>query len=233
MAVQCVELGHLRTGLDLIRMAQHTVRDVHLPRLDSMPATREGWICGQLGRVQDTHRAIGNAEEAFARTTDGDAPTWLGYFTEAELAGTTASNYRDLATHDRTQLDRAAERFERSLLLRGSEEVRSTAFDLAELAKVRLRQGDVEQACATGHAAVTAATGLHLFRVRQRLSDLFDATAPYRHITECADLRERVAPLTRATAWKAPGSSPASRYIGPRLSAIKADSIRRARRGGM
>ncbi|MGC0418436.1 helix-turn-helix domain-containing protein [Embleya sp. AB8] len=199
MAVQCVELGHLRTGLDLVQMAQHTVRDVEMPRLDSMLATREGWICAQLGRIQDTHRAIGTAEDAFARTAPGDAPTWLGYFTAAELAGTTASDYRDLAVHDRGQLARSADRFERSLALRGTDSPRSTAFDLTELAKIRLRQGDVEQACTTGHAAVDAATGLHSFRVRQRLSELFDATTPYRHITPCADLRERVAPLARAT----------------------------------
>jgi transcriptional regulator with XRE-family HTH domain len=200
MAVQCVELDHLRTGLDLIQMAQHTVRGVHMPRLDSMLATREGWICARLGRVQDTHRAIGRAEDTFARTTEGDAPTWLAYFTAAELAGTTASDYRDVATHDSTQLARAADRFENALRLRGDVSPRSTAFDLAELAKIRLRQGDLEHACATGHAAVDAAQPLRSFRVRQRLRDLLDATEPYRHITVCADLRERVTPLTHALA---------------------------------
>lgn len=59
--------------------------------------------------------------------------------------------------------------------------------------------GRAAAVCATGHAAVDAAAGLHSFRVRQRLSDLPDATAPYRHIGLCADLRERVVPLTRAT----------------------------------
>lgn len=199
MAVQAVEQGHLRTGLDLIQMAQHGMRRTPMPRLDSMLATREGWICAQLGRIQDCHRAIGNAEDAFTRTTHDDAPGWLDYFSAAELAGTTASDYRDLAVHDPGQLANAASRFECALALRGNESLRSRAFDLTELAKIQFRQGEIERACATGHAATDAAAGLHSFRVRQRLTDLVQATDAYRHLTPCAELRERVQPLATTT----------------------------------
>lgn len=198
MAVHAVEQGHLRTGLDLIHMAQHGMRRTPLPRLDSMLATREGWICAQLGRVQDCHRAIGNAEDAFTRTTPGDAPAWLDYFDAAELAGTTASDYRDLAAHDPAQFANAATRFQTALDLRGNASPRSRAFDLTELAKIQIRQGDIEQGCATGHAAADAATGLHSYRVRQRLADLVHATDTYRHVTPCAELRDRVRPLATA-----------------------------------
>ncbi|WP_322770649.1 helix-turn-helix domain-containing protein, partial [Frankia sp. Cr1] len=75
MAVQAVESGDLHGGLDLIQLAQHGIRRTPMPRMTAMLATREGWIYAQLGRVQDCHRAIGYAEEAFADTRDGDAPT--------------------------------------------------------------------------------------------------------------------------------------------------------------
>lgn len=231
MAVQAVEQGHLRTGLDLIQMAQHGMRRTPMPRLDSMLATREGWICAQLGRVQDCHRAIGNAEDAFTRTTHDDAPGWLDYFSAAELAGTTASDYRDLAAHDPAQLTKAADRFERALALRGNESLRSRAFDLTELAKVQFRQGEVELACATGHAATDAAAGLNSFRVRQRLTDLV------RHEPLPAPDTMRGPARTRPAAGHGDvtgHSSPSSRYTArPTFRATKACSTLRVRAGGM
>ncbi len=192
MAVQAVESRDLHGGLDLIQLAQHGIRRTPLPRMTAMLATREGWIYAQLGRVQDCHRAIGYAEEAFAGTCDGDAPTWLDYFTAAELAGSTASDYRDLAVHDPAQFQRSAHRFERALTLRGDQSLRSRVFDLTELANVHIRQGNVEQGCVIGHRAADTARSLNSYRVNQRLTNLLAATEPYRTLTVVTELREHI-----------------------------------------
>lgn len=198
MARQLLYAGRPADALDLVRLAQDGARDVAGPRLRAMLHTREAWALAAMGRTAAFARATEQARQDLADTGPDDEPYWIGYFDEAELAGTTGGRHLELARKDpRAHAERAGEEIRHALDTRGAGAGRSTALDHLGLAETYFLVGDLGAAVTETHAAVDAAAGVQSGRVREGAAWLYSYTvghgssAPVREAR--ARLREQLA----------------------------------------
>lgn len=199
MARQMLYANRASDALDLIRLALDGARDVAGPRVRAMLHTREAWALAALGRTAAFTRATEQARQELATAAECDEePHWIGYFDEAELAGTVGGRYLELARQDpRQHADRAGEEIRTALAQRGPEAGRSNALDHLGLAEVYFLSGDLTGAVQQTHAAVDVAAGVQSGRVRDGAAWLYGytvghgASAPVREAR--ARLREQLA----------------------------------------
>ncbi|MFH8573796.1 helix-turn-helix domain-containing protein [Streptomyces sp. NPDC017993] len=197
MARQMLYVDHHHDALELVRLAQDSVRDTAGPRLRAMLHTREAWAYAAMGRHAAFRRASGQAGDALS-AAEQDEPYWISYFDTAELAGVTGGRLLDLARQDpRQHADTAAKQIRTALDQRGPEASRSHALDWIGLAECHFLMGDVTGAVESTHHAVDAAARTQSGRVRTQLAQLYpytvgrDVPGPLREVRD--QIRERLA----------------------------------------
>ena len=197
MARQMLYVDRHHDALELVRLAQDSVRGTAGPRLRAMLHTREAWAYAAMGRHAAFRRASGQAGEALS-AAEQDEPYWISYFDTAELAGVTGGRNLDLARQDpRQHADTAAQQIRRALDQRGPEASRSHALDWIGLAECHFLMGDVTGAVESTHHAVDAAARTQSGRVRTQLAQLYpytvgrDVPGPLREVRD--QIRERLA----------------------------------------
>ncbi len=105
-----------------------------------------------------------------------DAPVWLNYLDEAELAGKFGRCLRDLGLH--VDADR---QLATSLRLHKASYPRSRAITQMIHATNHACQRQLEPACRLGIEALPAVGRLRSQRTREYLQDLWRHLSPYRH----------------------------------------------------
>lgn len=193
MARQMLYRGRPKDAADLVRLAQDGSRGRIGPRVRAMLYTREAWAYAAMGRVTAFRRATMQAAEALNETGDDDAPYWIAYFDEAELAGVTGGRLLDLARQDPAKHAEAAEREIRvALQHRGAEAGRSHALDHIGLAETLFLMGDVTGGVEQTHTAVDAAEQTQSRRVRDLLAELYPYTVGKEANRGLRDARDRI-----------------------------------------
>ncbi|MCP2256493.1 hypothetical protein LX15_000176 [Streptoalloteichus tenebrarius] len=145
-----------------------------------------------LGRVQDTIRAVGEADEYIGQSNPADDPPWAAYYDAAEHAGETGHALADLARHGH-RADEAAARLREAILHHGPEYARARAFCQLRLARLTLAVGDPREAVLLGEQGLTSATTIRSHRITTVLLTLGQAAERHRAIPEVAALRDAVA----------------------------------------
>jgi len=192
MARQLLYAGRPADALDLVRLAQDGARDVAGPRLRAMLHTREAWALAAMGRTAAFDRATEQARQALAGAED-EEPYWIGYFDEAELAGTTGGRHLELARNDpRGHAERAGEEIRHALTTRGPGAGRSVALDRLGLAEVYFLLGDLQAAVTETHAAVDAAATVQSGRVREGAAALYAYTVGHGQSAPVREARARL-----------------------------------------
>ena len=192
MARQMFDLGRPVEGLDLVQLGQYGSRRVASPTLRALLHTREAWAYALMGKAQEFHRAVGQAQECFtARTTAGEPP-WLSTFDEAELEGVVGARMRDLARFDPSQAALAESHIRRALVLRHPARVRNRIFDVIGLARTRLAVGEAEGACELINSVLPTARSIGSGRVVRKLRDFLTESAGYRNITAIRDVHDTI-----------------------------------------
>lgn len=94
-----IHLGRPDDALELVHLAQYGSRDCAGPRTQAMLYAMEARAHAALGNPGKCKRAARMAEATFAELEDatGPEPSWIRFFTEAELSSENAHSYRDLA----------------------------------------------------------------------------------------------------------------------------------------
>ncbi|MGW5351597.1 helix-turn-helix domain-containing protein [Streptomyces sp. NPDC004031] len=194
MARQLLYAGRPSDALELIRLAQDGSREVAGPRLRAMLHTREAWALAAMGRTAAFTRATEQARHALSVTSGGgQEPYWIGYFDEAELAGTTGGRHLELARNDPHQhAERAGQEIRHALATRGEGAGRAVALDRLGLAETYFLLGDLHAAVAEAHAAVDAASGVRSGRVREGAEWLYSCTVGYGHSAPVREVRARL-----------------------------------------
>ncbi|MGH2707368.1 MAG: hypothetical protein ACRDJK_03640, partial [Actinomycetota bacterium] len=192
MSRQMLDLDRPMDGLELVRLALDG-RDIPMPpRVRAMLRTREAWAYAKMGRVQAFQRAVGLAEETFARGEAGEEPHWIKRFDAAELSGVIGARYRDLARHDPSHAWRAIGKIQEALGLRDRHRLRNRAFDTVGLGRAYLLAGEPEEACRVTHPVLEMAGALESGRVCRRLRDLHREAELHRQLPEVAEFREEI-----------------------------------------
>ncbi|KWX02226.1 putative regulatory protein [Carbonactinospora thermoautotrophica] len=192
MAGHMIELGHPHEGLELVHLAQKGERGQATPTLRAMLRIRESWAYVKMAEPRDGRRAISQAEDEFSDYQPTDDPHWLRYVSSAEFNGVCGSRYRDLVRYDTRALEHSARSYEVALAMRDPQYVRSRALDYTGLAKVRLLQGEVEQACATADKALAIAEKIQSPTVTQKIHEFLRQVMQYRSLGSVRVFEEKV-----------------------------------------
>lgn len=135
------------------------------------------------------HTALHQAESEVSRIA-ADGHEWLSPFDEAALAAEAAICLRDLG-----QCDGAERQVARVLELRTPDRVRSRAFSCLTSATVRLRQGDLDGACAAGAQVLDVTSQLASDRVVGQLRALGHRLEPHADARVVGDFLSRLAAI--------------------------------------
>lgn len=186
MSRMTVQIGHsaiteeerLRHGREAIALARagHSVTNGKAtPVLSALLHAVEARGHALLGDGSSTRTAVLLAEQCFERARDDSDPTWLSFYTEAELAADIGRCLRDVGEPEQgTRLiTHAMDTYE-------PWRIRSRCFVQTDLATAHLVQGDHEHAAALGRDAVRTAVVVSSTRTLDRLRTLQRRVRPVR-----------------------------------------------------
>ncbi|MFI1848779.1 XRE family transcriptional regulator [Streptomyces sp. NPDC020480] len=111
----------------------------------------------RLRHRSEALRALGDAERAFAHSTDEQRPEWIKFFDASEMDALSSFIWSALGDHGRAEYC-----LHRTLAAIPKGMARNRALYTAHLALAQARQGDLEPACATGgqaHALLPPSSG--------------------------------------------------------------------------
>ncbi|MFI6644452.1 XRE family transcriptional regulator [Streptomyces sp. NPDC050504] len=118
------------------------------PAYASLAHMRNARALARSHQRSDALKALAAAEKSFARSAEGDRPTWIGFYDQSEVDGLSASLWFSLGDFDRAEYF-----FHRTLSGIRPELVRNRALYSAHLALAQASQGELELACSTGQSA--------------------------------------------------------------------------------
>jgi transcriptional regulator with XRE-family HTH domain/tetratricopeptide (TPR) repeat protein len=174
MSHQATYLGHVTAGIDLARAAGQSARQAGIPVLVAEALVLEAHAHAAARDERACAAALHQAEQALDRADrDGD-PQWISYFDEAYLSAKFGHCFHVLGRLSH------AERFAVRSLRMDPGYVRGKAFNLALVASVYARQGEVDRACAIGTEALAKAKDLRSARATRYLRDLQALLAAHR-----------------------------------------------------
>ncbi|MBB5788272.1 XRE family transcriptional regulator [Jiangella mangrovi] len=190
MARQEIWRGEADAGL--------TYAELALVRSDRLTATEQAMLhtararaLAKLGRQQDTLRAVGQADEAFAFADPAGDPPWMAYYDAAQHAGDTGHALFDLTVHGhRTE---AASRLQTAIDGHTADYVRSRAMSQTKLASLTMAVGDPDEAVHIGMTAVADAGRLRSRRAAMDLAELRSYAGRHAGVPQVAELRHRLA----------------------------------------
>jgi hypothetical protein len=193
MARQAGHLGRPGDALELIHLARYGARHAATPTVSAMLHSLGARYYAMLGRLKDFHRAVGQAEAAFADRDPAQDPPWVGYFDISEYYATLGICYQIAArTSTPGQARQAIDMIGHALARRDPSRVRSRAFDHVGLARAYLAAGELEAADSVATTALDLIGKISSARVRDRLYELLRETSPYAGTPVIADLRSRI-----------------------------------------
>ncbi|MFK0195377.1 hypothetical protein [Kitasatospora sp. NPDC090308] len=184
MSRQMIHLNRGEDALELIHLAQYGSRDTATARQQSLLYAMEARAYSTIGEVNRCARAVRLSEDTFSdiRETNEAAPSWLRFFSYAELCAENGHSYRDLAyTSDRgPAMAKAAEPLITEAVDRFREDgdhVRTYAFNLVGMASVRLLQSEPEEAAKYCEEAVDIAKKVRSERLNTRVRKTSEAAS--------------------------------------------------------
>jgi hypothetical protein len=197
MARQAIWVGRPDEGRTLIEFA--------LVRADRLTATERAMLhtaharaLAKMGRVGETLRAVGSADEEFQRREAGADAPWMAYYDIAQHAGDTGHALWDLGMLGRFPGE-ARRRLATAVAEHTHPYARSRAIARTKLASLTMVTGDPVEAAAIGSAALTAAGALRSRRAVDDLRELARHCGRHRHVDEAVELGRRIRTTVVAT----------------------------------
>ena len=170
--------GRPREAVQLAQLAQRRATGWGTPRLHSLLAAREAVGWAQAGDSASAQSAMHRALRAFEPDTNEDDPTWLAFFTVAELTALQASVSSYLG-----KPSRAAAQLRTSLDTLGPDFTRNRALYVGRLALAHLADGDERLACDVLDADLplfsTVRSGRAMAHLGESLAAVSKSRAPY------------------------------------------------------
>jgi hypothetical protein len=189
------------TGLRLVDLAfDQLPRDGR--RINKVRSLLWSLKAQNLAAMGDTHAsemrsAVELSFELYAQIGDEDAAPAVSacfpYTTDAELAGSAAMCYRQLAANDLTLAAEAERHAVHAVTHRPDGFTRSRVFDQIELARVRFAADEPTQACDDGDQAIDLAENVATStRVNLRLHDLLSDAHRYRDLDRVREFEDKL-----------------------------------------
>jgi tetratricopeptide (TPR) repeat protein len=199
-ALYCLGRLHLhRTrvtdALKFFQLGQIAAQESGCELAVAMLCANEAWSYALLGSPRQAFKSVGRAQDEFARADHAEAPTWIRFFTNADLHATVAMARAFLPESTPKQRAEAISGFAHSLAGRGPDMARNRAFELTALAKVHLQDGDLDHGSKVGHEAVDLAEEIRSTRVVDRMAPLLAEANRHPAHADARGLAERIVTL--------------------------------------
>ncbi|TVL92104.1 XRE family transcriptional regulator [Streptomyces sp. SAJ15] len=162
-----------------------------VPTLSARLYAMEARALAQAGEEKATREALELAQTELDADSVPASP-WLSSFDSAALASEAALSLMDIG-----RLAPAQEAAEMAVTLRAGDRARSRVFGQITLALVRIRQGDIEGACAVCHELMRTCEPLGSVRITHQLEELAHTLMPYRGETMVAELLSQLTVVTQ------------------------------------
>lgn len=143
----------------------------------------------KLGRVEETLRTVGLADEQFTLADPVNDPDWMRYYDQAQHLGDTGHALWDLAVRHCKAEQEAASRLASAVAGHTETYVRSRAMSGIKLASLTMTVGDPQQAATIGTQALKDARSLRSRRAADDLRDLARRATVHEPVSEVAELR--------------------------------------------
>jgi hypothetical protein len=173
LARQMIDLQRYREALDLAQTGVYAIRRSATPKTMALLHVIEARAHAGMGQGSDCTRALGAAQDAFARAGKDTDPAWCGFFDDGELYGLLGVTLRDLALADSDHARRYAadsrQWIDQAIQQRPRNFLRSRVMDMDGLAVVNVLLGEPEAAGQAAATAMTMATAVTSARVMNRL----------------------------------------------------------------
>lgn len=187
IARRIIDVGRSGEAVTLLRHARASLRDVR-PSVTALLFGTEAWASAKLGDYDEMAPCLEQASEL---------ASGAGNVGPAEVAGVAGACYETLAAASPNRraasADQAARYITTALQLRDPYYVRSRVFDLAGLARIRLMQGELDEAMAAAGQALDSAVTLRSSRTARRLHGLaIDALTQYPSARPVGDYVDQV-----------------------------------------
>jgi transcriptional regulator with XRE-family HTH domain/tetratricopeptide (TPR) repeat protein len=157
--------GDAETASKLFQLA--TVAATRSPLLLCVMHANSAWAAARSGWRDAAMRNIECAYEQYEKANPVEDYFEFRWFGVADLAAVTGAAYLDLGEYGNAAADLA-----RAVEHRRENEVRSIAFELANLADARIRLGDTDRGITTGRWAASMARRIRSARLPGRLAPL-------------------------------------------------------------
>ncbi|MFC3986642.1 hypothetical protein [Streptosporangium jomthongense] len=192
MAVQALELGHARQGLDLAEAAATALGTAG-------PQRTQAWITGMRAEAHaalgDRHQALTllrRAETDLERADSAPEAEWNGNYRRESLEHQTGLALTALGEHTT-----AISHYETSVLCRRPVERRTRVMIAARLAHAQLRDGQVDRAAATVLTLQPDLAAVSSARVRTSLAQVRRQWQPHRGVPGVTEADRAVAAFLR------------------------------------
>jgi transcriptional regulator with XRE-family HTH domain len=174
-------------AVDLALAARVAAKRAGLPKLQAEAAVMEAHGLALQGDKQACLNILREAEEAFAKSSGTESPTWLDYFDEAYLAAKFAHAFRDLG------IPKEAERFARRSLEMSDGYERGRLFNTALLASTLADQGLVQEATSLASDALDMTSTVRSVRSSAYIADVGRRLKPFSGARDVRTLYARMA----------------------------------------
>ncbi|MBB5915742.1 hypothetical protein BJY24_004654 [Nocardia transvalensis] len=194
MARQAIWCKDPATGLTLAELALERVGQLTPTERANLHAVRARALA-DMHRVDETVRAVGQADDEFAHRSPDNDPPWMAYYDDAQHGGDTGHALFGLAVQGRFRSE-ARRRLETAVDGHRDAYVRSRAFARLKLASLVMATGAPDEGAAIGHSALDDAAHVRSQRADWYLRELDSLAAARATPREVADLRRRLGGLT-------------------------------------
>ncbi len=156
--------GQPREAVSLAKTAQRAATGWATPRLKTLLHLRAMLGYATMHDLGGFRREMASARHLFDQGTHEDDPLFIGFLTEAELAGLEAIAYNHLG-----MWGRAVDLYRGVIHATDAERGRNRLYYTVRLGEVLLSQGDATAAAETGIELIPTAKALGSSRIRQHL----------------------------------------------------------------
>ncbi|WP_198036979.1 XRE family transcriptional regulator [Nocardia sp. BMG51109] len=194
MARQAIWCGDPDSGLTLSELALVRAEQLTPTERANLHSVRARALAA-LHRVDETVRAVGQADDEFDNRVPDNDPPWMAYYDAAQHGGDTGHALYPLAVHGRFRSE-ARHRLETAVDGHGDTYVRSRAFARLKLASLVMATCDPAEGAAIGQSALDDAAHVRSHRADWYLRELNSLAATHSTLDGVVDLRRRLGGLT-------------------------------------
>ncbi|MFD6563040.1 hypothetical protein [Micromonospora profundi] len=191
--------GLYRQSLRFFQLGQIAAQDSGCELTVSMLCANEAWAMALAGDEAQAEKSIRRAHDEFHRADGKPAPSWVRFFSAADLHALTGMTYAASTSLSEGKAELAISELEKSINIRDATMARSQIFELTALATVHLRVGSYRDGVALGNQALALAAEVRSIRTIDRIEPLQAvAEQSQEHDSAVQVLAERAARLRTA-----------------------------------